>query len=115
MIYEFDGNRKDFMANLEKNPGMIIAKFGAEWCKPCNTIKDLVFEEFSKMSDNTICFTVDVDEAFDLYAYMKSKKMAKGIPVIMCWKKGNTSIAPDYSISGADENEIKHFFTQCRK
>ena len=28
-------NRNDFFNLLEVNPGLIIIKFGATWCKPC--------------------------------------------------------------------------------
>lgn len=115
MIGTFDGNRNDFIALLKKNPGLIIAKFGAEWCKPCGLIKNTVENNFNEMPDNVLCLDIDVDEAFDLFAFMKSKKMMKGIPTILCYKKGNNSFASDDSISGADENEVQQFFDRCKK
>lgn len=60
-------------------------------------------------------FSVDVDECFDLYAYLKQKKMVSGIPVMLAYKAGNTTYAPDASVSGTDENELKYFFDTCLK
>jgi thioredoxin 1 len=114
-VEEFEGSRDDFLQLLHNNPGVIIIKFHAEWCKPCNLIKDDVHNEFEKLPGSIRCLEVDVDEAFDLYAYMKSKKMVRGIPAILAYKKGNTSYISDHSISGSNMDEIKGFFNECKK
>jgi hypothetical protein len=44
---------------------------------------------------------------------IKSKKMVNGIPVILCYKKGNTTYIPDDSITGADPNQLAAFFKRC--
>ena len=72
---------------LPNNPGLIIMKFGAEWCKPCKVSKPLVYEYFNAMPDNVLCYDVDVDDSFDLYAFFKSKRMINGIPVILAFKR----------------------------
>lgn len=113
---EFKGDRNDFLEILKKNPGLMIFKYTANWCKPCKTVKTLVDSHFETMSSKTIlCFDVDIDENFDLFSYMKTKKMMKGIPTLMAYKHGTTSFVPDDSISGTDVNEIIAFFTRCRK
>jgi thiol-disulfide isomerase/thioredoxin len=88
-------------------------KLGATWCGPCKKIKPVVDAFYASSPDNVICCDVDVDESFDLYAYLKSKKMVNGVPVMMCYKKGNTSFIPDDSITGADPVELDKFFKRC--
>lgn len=106
-------NRNKFLSLLEKNPGLVIVKLGAKWCGPCKKIKPVVDGFFASSPDNVICCEIDVDESFDLYAYFKGKKMVNGIPVILCYKKGNTSYIPDDSITGADPAGLDAFFRRC--
>tara|TARA_B100000035_G_C20974736_1_gene542651 strand:- start:633 stop:977 length:345 start_codon:yes stop_codon:yes gene_type:complete len=102
--------RKDLMEVLQKNPGLIFIKLGASWCKPCELINDDVKNTFEKMPEEVLCFIVDVDESFDLYAFLKTKKMVQGIPTILCYHKENLSYIPDDSVSGTDTNQIYDFF-----
>ena len=87
IISKFD-SRLDFLKLLEFNPGLVIVKLGAEWCGPCQKIKPVLESFFASSPDNVICADIDVDESFDFYAYLKSKKMVNGIPVILCYKNG---------------------------
>jgi len=115
-IVEYTGGRDIFMNLLKTNPGVFIFKFGAEWCGPCKKIKKFLDKVSLVLPVNTMyMFSVDVDECFDLYAYLKQKKMVSGIPVMLAYKAGNTTYAPDASVSGTDENELKHFFDTCLK
>ena len=106
-------SRHEFLKLLELNPGLVIVKLGAEWCGPCQKIKPLLESFFASSPDNVVCADIDVDESFDFYAYLKTKKMVNGIPVILCYKKGNTSYIPDDSITGADFKELDAFFRRC--
>ena len=112
-IITYFENRNKFLSLLEKNPGLIIIKLGAKWCGPCKKIKPVVDGFFASSPDNVICCEIDVDESFDLYSYFKGKKMVNGIPVMLCYKKGNTSYIPDDSITGADPNGLDAFFRRC--
>lgn len=106
--------RENFLNDiLANNKGLVILKFGAEWCRPCQLCKDQVYSYFNKMPENVTCYDVDVDESFDLYAFLKSKRMINGIPAILAYKKGNTSFAPDLSVTGANVESITNFFTAC--
>jgi len=51
-----------------------------------------------------------VDDMFDIYSYLKKNKMVNGIPAILVWKKGNTSVVADYSVTGADTAKINSLF-----
>ena len=113
IIVSYFSSRQDFNKLLEKNPGLVILKLGATWCGPCKKIKPVVDAFYASSPDSVICCDVDVDESFDLYAYLKSKKMVNGVPVMMCYKKGNTSFIPDDSITGADPVELDKFFKRC--
>ena len=112
-IISYFQSRDHFIRLLEKNPGLIIMKLGATWCGPCKKIKPVVDAFFASSPDNVICCEIDVDESFDLYSYYKSKKMVNGIPVILCYKKGNTSYIPDDSITGSDPVHLDLFFKRC--
>ena len=100
---------------LPNNSGLVIMKFGAEWCKPCKVSKPLVYNYFNQMPDNVLCYDVDVDDSFDLYAFFKSKRMINGIPVIIAFKKDNTSYVPDLSVTGSNSESITQFFTDSLK
>jgi thiol-disulfide isomerase/thioredoxin len=116
MAYQYEGDRNYFLQLLKENRGVMIFKYTAEWCSPCQSIKREVDAHFQNISsESVLCFEVDVDENFDLFAYMKTKKMMKGIPTLMAYKKGSTSFVPDDSISGADIGEVNAFFERCRK
>ena len=106
-------NREAFFHLLGHNQGLIIIKLGATWCGPCNLIKDVVHAFFATSPNEVICCDIDVDESFDLYALLKSKKMVNGIPVILCYKKGNTTFIPDDSVTGSDASALNAFFKRC--
>lgn len=112
IISKFE-SRQVFFNLLKNNPGLIILKLGAEWCGPCKKIAPILEGFFLSSPDTVICADIDVDESFDLYAYLKNKKMVNGIPAILCYKKGNTSFIPDDSITGADPGQLDAFFRRC--
>ena len=106
-------SRDDFMRLLLNNPGLIVLKMGATWCRPCKRIKPVLDGFFASSPDNVVCCDIDVDECADLYSYFKSKKMVNGIPVLLAYKKGNTSYIPDDSVTGADPSQLDQFFRRC--
>lgn len=113
-IITYFENRQEFLYLLANNPGLVIVKLGATWCGPCKLIKEQVDHYFEQSPDTIICAEIDVDESFDFYACLKSKKMVNGIPVILCYKKGNVSYIPDDSVTGADKNQVNQFFARCK-
>ena len=112
IITKFE-SRQEFLQLLSNNPGLIIVKLGAEWCGPCKKIAPVLQGFFASSPDTVLCADIDVDESFDFYAYLKSKKMVNGIPVILCYKKGNLSFIPNDSITGADPAQLDAFFKRC--
>jgi len=106
-------NINTFYDYLVNNQGIIIVKFGAEWCQPCKRIDKLVHDSMFFMPDNVQNMILNIDESFELYAYLKNKKMVNGIPALLCFYKGNHTFIPDDSVSGADASQINAFFTRC--
>jgi len=110
-------NVDHFKQLLNTNPGVFIVKFGATWCQPCKKIEAQVLHGFSQMPENVQCASVDIDECFEIYAFLKSKKMVNGIPVILAYYKDRPAdksfFIPDGVVMGTDLNEINMFFESC--
>ena len=114
IITGFD-NRNQFMDSLKVNPGVIILKFGAEWCGPCKIIEGLVYQNFQMMPENVICADINIDENFDVYTFLKSKRMVNGIPAILAYYNDNTSYVPSDCVVGANLSQIQNLFNGCLK
>ena len=106
-------NRDAFFHLLKHNPGLIVIKLGAEWCGPCKQIKHVVHAFFATSPAEVVCGDIDVDKSFDFFSFLKSKKMVNGIPVMLCYKKGNTTFIPDDTITGSHPEDLHKFFLRC--
>jgi len=106
-------HRDTFFHLLKHNPGIIIIKLGAEWCGPCKLIKNVVHGFFASSPVEVVCADVDVDKSMNFYSFLKSKKMVNGIPVMLCYKKGNETFIPDDTVTGADAVQLDGFFRRC--
>ena len=106
-------DREAFQEILDSNEGIILLKFGASWCNPCKLISPFVNTMISKLPSSFTIYDLDVDDNFEIYAYLKSKKMVTGIPAILAYYKENKTFASNESISGASEEDYKKFFTAC--
>lgn len=112
-------NVQAFNTILESNTGVVVLKLGATWCGPCKIIADqahtLMNNLCNEYPDKAVCCDIDVDECFELYALLKSKKRVSGIPAFLCWYKGNVTSIPDDTLIGANANELNLFFARCVK
>jgi thioredoxin-like negative regulator of GroEL len=92
---------------------VIVLKFGAEWCKPCKLIKPTCEEWFKTAPANIIYADIDIDDNIDLYLAFKSKKMVRGVPVLLAFngaKARDQWYIPDDSVEGGDVAAVKQFF-----
>lgn len=107
---------EDFKLLLTENPGMVILKFGASWCGPCKRCEQQVhqwMEHRLPQDGSVVSVIVDVDESFELYAFLKKKKMIQGIPAILMYKKGNLNYVFDDNVNTSDPAQIDAFFHRC--
>jgi hypothetical protein len=98
---------------LENNPGAIIVRFSAKWCKPCQVIGPTFYHLLNYMPNTVLPVVLDVDISTEIYVFMKRNKMLNGIPAFMCYYKGNLSYIPDDICIGADINQLKLLFERC--
>lgn len=102
----------------------LIFKFSATWCGPCEKLAPIFdnhinsVETNPKITDKKIrVYHVDVDDCFDLYAFLKSKKRVSGIPSLFFYFPRNDRdidhyYIPDASTSGIDEPFMKQMFSE---
>ena len=102
-------SRHSLMDLLKNNPGHIVIKLGATWCGPCKRIESNVNEFFLKCPPNVLCGDIDIDESFDMYAFLKAKRMVDGVPSILVYSRGNESFIPDEIHSGGDAVKFNAF------
>jgi thiol-disulfide isomerase/thioredoxin len=103
-----------FSELLNHNPGIIILKFGADWCGPCKMIEPCVNQWFAKMpAHQVLCGLIDVDDNFEVYGFLKNKRVLRGIPAMLCYYKGNTHYIPNDMTTGADRRATDDFFERC--
>lgn len=106
-------NLQDFKQLLETNPGILFIKFGADWCVPCKKIQPHLDKWFAMMPDHVQTVVVDIDESFEVYAFLKNKKMIGGIPTVLMYREGNLNFPFDESISSSDVKMVDQFFYKC--
>ena len=121
MVENLDSRENFFKLLKEENPGAIIIKFGATWCKPCVKIKKYINDKFNSMNQNVLCIDLDIDYCKQIYSFLKSKKMIRGIPSVVCYfKKEEEDISdfdiyiPDKCVTGADKGALDKLFEDVK-
>ena len=110
-----DTRLNELINNLVDNQ-LIIVKFTAEWCGPCQGIKSLVKEQVKLLPNSVQFYEIDIDESLELYMKLKQKKMVNGIPAILAYKSIEDKeywYVPDDSVLGANKNNVTEFFNRC--
>ena len=78
-------NQEQFK-ELIKDKELVVAKFGANWCGPCKTMKPVMYELAEKNSqiENLAVVEIDVDENRDISIELN----IRSIPAILFMKNG---------------------------
>jgi len=110
-------NKQTLNDILQANTGILIIKFTAKWCNPCRKIKPMVDHFFLSSPDNVICADLDIDDKDnqEIYLFFKKFRVVSGVPTILMYLKGNTSIFPNDSFSGSNINELNQFFSRTKQ
>lgn len=103
-------NMIEFQHFIENNPGLLIISLSATWCVPCSRVKGQIEQWFKKMPDNIQTVSIDIDKSIEVYTYLKKKKMLKGVPAILCFKKNNKEIIFDDAVNTSNPLDIDNFF-----
>ena len=102
--------RTEFFSTLNENESVIVVFFTGKNCAPCEKVKPYVSKIEPSISHKI--YWLDREKDADLFSAMKAKGQLKGVPSLLAYKKGNTSIIADLSVSGSNMNEIETFFDQ---
>lgn len=100
---------------LKENQGIVILKFGADWCGPCKAIEPLVQHYLTKLPKNVKIYMLNIDQNLEIYTFFKNKKRLNGIPALLAFYKGNESYIPNDMVNGANHSELTLFFERCIK
>lgn len=114
VIYDVE-NMEVFRDMIRTNPGVIIFKFGADWCGPCRKAKPIIMQHLGTLGPRIQYVEINVDESIELYSFLKNKRQIIGIPCMLAYHKGNNTYLPNDMVSGADAEQITKFFERCKK
>jgi thiol:disulfide interchange protein len=103
-------DRIAFIEQLQNNPGVVVVKYSATWCKPCKLIANHVASRAAALPGTATFLDLDLDRDTDLYSLLKAKRQVRGVPVLLAYKKGNVTPYADNSVTGADTVAIDTFF-----
>ena len=99
MVIEIS-NEEVFNKNLETKDKVIVLKFHATWCGPCQTMKP-IFEALSQELENKATFlSVNVDQG----RYIAMKYNVSSIPTILFIYQGKVK---ETIIGSCDKEKIK--------
>ena len=121
-VRDFDGeinSMTELQELINANPGVLVIKMGATWCNPCKKIKDIAQQKMDELKTefdaNVTIIEIDIDDCFEVYASLKTKRIVSGIPAILCWFQDNVSLRPSDFINDSEPTEVEMLFDRCAK
>ena len=80
-------SQADLADLLQKNPGKIVIKLGAEWCGPCRALGPVLEEVATELGEKAQVVKVNVDENGELAQQFG----IRGIPTMIFFKNGEAA------------------------
>lgn len=121
-VRDFDGeinSMTELQELINANPGVLVIKMGATWCNPCKKIKDIAQQKMDELKTefdaNVTIIEIDIDDCFEVYASLKTKRIVSGIPAILCWFQDNVTLRPSDFINDSEPTEVEMLFDRCAK
>ena len=113
-------NIEGILELLPKENRVLVVKFTANWCGPCQRIKDGCYAMFNQLADNVVVADLNIDfgKNIDVYRMLKRKRQINGIPTLMAWYPDPQRAfwyVPDDSVVGGDINEIREFLKRVNQ
>lgn len=84
MKLESINNYEDFKAVVQGEDGIVLACFTAEWCSPCQSMKEELDILHDELQGVARMIAIDIDVAKEIAL----KEDVQGVPTIICYKKG---------------------------
>ena len=105
---------QDLQKNIKDNE-IIVIKFTADWCGPCQGIKHISDDYNGRFNSKVHYYEINIDDSLELYIKFKSLKMVNGIPAILCFhaKERDFWYCADDCCLGADKTKLKNFYERC--
>jgi len=104
---------EEFQHILSFNPGVVVLKFGATWCRPCKQIEPYLHDVFSTLPPNVHVYLIDIDRDEELYRFFTSKKRVRGVPAVLAYVQGNNTYLPNWEVSGTNIQALNTLFGSC--
>jgi thiol-disulfide isomerase/thioredoxin len=97
---------------------VLVVRFTAEWCRPCQSIDAYCQEAYTKLPSNVHIIEIDIDLELDLYLFFKKNKLLHGIPTLLAWypdtmRDEKRWYLSDDSTLSANMDNLKGFFNRC--
>jgi thioredoxin 1 len=109
---------KELLEQASRDGKSTIVKLGAAWCAPCSRVEPLFYDFMEKYRDQFCWVVIDIDESYEIYSFLKSKRVVHGIPAFLRYDavEGSSAVvvhAPADLVVGADFNQLGPFFARC--
>ena len=77
-------NEQNFEKEVLKHEGLVVVKFGAKWCPPCQLLHEILLKASSEFKNQMKVVEVDANESLELFKQYD----VEGLPTQVFFLKG---------------------------